>query len=305
MKDLLLYVKERLSIFKDLYTEIRIVSPHINKAVDALGNPLAGNCFDLWSKDKKCKDCVALKAAQMNTSFVKIELRASKRYLVQAIPTQINNETVIVEILKDLTINSQILDDKNSLPSNYSEVSNKISETLIRDELTGLYNRRFVNKCLPLDLNVINDNAQPLAVIFADIDHFKQVNDIHGHNIGDCVLREFSKLLEENIRGKTDWVARYGGEEFIILLKGIPKDSILSKIDGIRKLVSQRVFCQNIMPLRITCSFGVSFVNSNAIDSDKVIQVADKCLYEAKRTGRNKVVFRDLSLPKSAVKILR
>ncbi len=302
MKDPLVNIKERLSIFKDLYNEIRIVDSNINKVIGSNGHNLKGNCFDFWGKEVKCENCISSKAAEMNTSFVKIELRANKIYLVQAIPTQIKNKTVIVEMLKDITINSQLDDAKNSLPTSYSEVANKISETLIRDELTGLYNRRFVNKCLPLDLNSINDSSQPLAVIFADIDHFKQVNDIHGHNIGDCVLREFAKLLKENIRGKTDWVARYGGEEFIILLKEIPKDNILSKIDEIRKLVSKKIFCQDIVPLRITCSFGVSFVNSNAISSDKVIEVADKCLYEAKRTGRNKVVFRDLSLQKRSGK---
>ena len=96
---------------------------------------------------------------------------------------------------------------------------NEIGQLQIRDSLTGIFNRRFIDERLPADILNSSVDLIPFTIIFADIDHFKLVNDTYGHVAGDHVLKEFAELLQKSMDGRDDWVARYGGEEFLIHLK--------------------------------------------------------------------------------------
>jgi diguanylate cyclase (GGDEF)-like protein len=148
------------------------------------------------------------------------------------------------------------------------------------DYLTKLPNRRLVEKTLIQSIQT----AQPFSIIIFDIDHFKNINDTYGHDIGDQVLKEFSFLVQENIRDK-DIVGRWGGEEFIIIAHELNGNQAAGFSDRLRKLIACKQFSSNI---NVTASFGVA----EYIDKERaqdILKRADMALYRAKDHGRNKV----------------
>jgi diguanylate cyclase (GGDEF)-like protein len=129
---------------------------------------------------------------------------------------------------------------------------------------------------------------RPLSLIMTDIDHFKQINDRHGHPFGDEVLRVVGILLLENSRAE-DVVCRYGGEEFAILTPGVALDGAATHADRLRQMVAERTFTRGGASVTVTCSFGVGDATAGSAEP-AAIQVADDALYQAKAQGRNRVV---------------
>lgn len=160
----------------------------------------------------------------------------------------------------------------------------------IRDGLTSLYNRRYLES----HVRNILDNSQfapkTLALLMIDVDHFKNVNDTYGHQSGDAVLVELAKRLNNNLR-ITDLCARFGGEEFVVLLAFINPEMALNIAERIRLSVESEPFNIPAEPFKIKCtiSLGISFLEQ-ADTLDSLIGKADKNLYLAKESGRNKVV---------------
>ena len=295
MEKILNEIKDRLSIFKDFYTYIRIVEPIKKKAYIEQDNNAGlklqeGHCYDFWEINSQCSNCISVRAYNENQTIVKIEMDRDKLYLIQALPTNISGQTVIVEILKDITNTAEITSTISREGFNLQGIITTINTKLIIDELTGIYNRRFVTERLPSDLYEANLRGGSVSLIMADIDRFKDVNDNYGHDVGDCVLREFSALIKSSIREDIDWIARYGGEEFLIMLKNVDQKKNRFVADKMRKKIENHIFCQDSLSLKITCSFGVAVAKEDFIDTEKIIKSADDRLLEAKRTGRNKVV---------------
>jgi diguanylate cyclase (GGDEF)-like protein len=126
------------------------------------------------------------------------------------------------------------------------------------------------------------------GILFIDIDHFKSVNDTYGHQAGDEVLKLVAKTLEMNIR-KDDFVGRFGGEEFIVLLKNINKKNLFIIAEKIRMLVQNSVSFYNDQTIKVTISIGGSLYQKNDT-LDTLIERADSMMYQAKNSGRNKVI---------------
>ena len=175
------------------------------------------------------------------------------------------------------------------------EKANKEIKLLSRtDSLTGCYNRGYLDEVLPREITRASRYKRPLAVAMCDIDHFKEVNDTHGHQCGDEVLIQFVQSISELIRHDTDWLARYGGEEFLLVLPETRLKSAFSLADRLRKHLASKIIETEEDKISITASFGVTGFNGSrlppSITSDTLIRVVDKYLYEAKTQGRNIVV---------------
>lgn len=162
----------------------------------------------------------------------------------------------------------------------------RIEELAVTDELTGLYNRRYLLRSMERARALMDREDLPFVLAFVDIDHFKQINDRHGHRVGDQVLAELAQLLRVSVR-EIDVAARYGGEEFVLLLSGLQLEAAEKVLDRIRISVMQQQFSESGLPL--TVSIGVAEYIAGE-DSDELINRADRLLYEAKRAGRNMVV---------------
>lgn len=162
----------------------------------------------------------------------------------------------------------------------------KIEELAIKDELTGLYNRRHLIETLDKQRAIANREGSPFVLAFIDLDNFKLINDDYGHGTGDKVLREFADFLQESIR-EVDLVARYGGEEFVLLLNGVGIDTATSVVERIRYSVENMNFSEK--SLSMTISVGVTeYIGLET--TEETLERADKLLYAAKQEGRNRVI---------------
>ncbi len=161
----------------------------------------------------------------------------------------------------------------------------------LRDALTGLRNRRHFDRALPEEIERAGETANPLSLFIMDIDHFKRVNDDFGHPTGDAVLRVVGALLSDNLKGR-DVPVRYGGEEFAVILPQTDLAAAESIANRIRVQLSEKrlVLTENKLSLGvITASFGVAQWFADESDSELIAR-ADAMLYQAKRSGRDRVV---------------
>ncbi|MGC9097857.1 MAG: GGDEF domain-containing protein [Dictyoglomus sp.] len=167
-----------------------------------------------------------------------------------------------------------------------SNLNKKLEELSIKDDLTGLYNRRKMDQELEKCLYIWERYNRPFSIIIIDIDDFKKINDTYGHLIGDMVLEKISKIIRENIR-KSDIASRWGGEEFLILLPETNLQNATLVAEAFRRKIEEANFG---IDEKITVSVGVANIENNE-SIDSLIQRADKNLYKAKEYGKNKVVF--------------
>jgi diguanylate cyclase (GGDEF)-like protein len=164
--------------------------------------------------------------------------------------------------------------------------NSKLKETSFKDELTGLYNRRFLFVRLEEEISRHRRFGHPVAVVLFDLDGFKEVNDEQGHMIGDETLRDISQVLMRYSRG-INVVARYGGDEFSILLVETSKAGATLYAERIRQIISNFPYAHG---MRVTASFGVaSLPDDEAETSEDLVRIADEALYVAKRGGKNQV----------------
>ncbi|HEX6835173.1 MAG TPA: GGDEF domain-containing protein [Polyangia bacterium] len=172
----------------------------------------------------------------------------------------------------------------------------QLLESALRDGLTRAFNRRYFVERLAAEIRFAERHAQPLALLMLDIDHFKRLNDAHGHLIGDDVLRAVVGVLNDTLRAE-DVLARYGGEEFAVLVRGVNKDGARVLGERLRKEIGELGLSkEGGEKLSVTVSIGVSIfplANPAEVPSEqtgkKLIELADAALYRAKNAGRNRV----------------
>jgi diguanylate cyclase (GGDEF)-like protein/PAS domain S-box-containing protein len=170
----------------------------------------------------------------------------------------------------------------------------RLRETLrhqaIRDPLTGLFNRRYMEESFERELRRAQRGRQPVSVFMLDIDHFKRYNDSHGHAAGDELLRQFGALLRGSVRGG-DIACRFGGEEFVAILPDAGIEDARVKAESIRAAAATLTVMHMGQPLpSITVSIGVATFPAHGAAVDPLLQQADQALYRAKRSGRNRIV---------------
>jgi len=181
---------------------------------------------------------------------------------------------------------------KESVPSiEVKLLMNALQESAFTDGLTGLYNRKFLEEYTKKMLPQVKRDGTNIALLMLDMDHFKAVNDEYGHDIGDKVLKELARILNETVR-ESDIIIRYGGEEFMILLMGVNSDedalNVARKIGDKVRENEIDVYAGN--KLKKTVSLGLSMYPEDSSSFETVIKNADIALYEAKNSGRDKVV---------------
>ena len=161
------------------------------------------------------------------------------------------------------------------------------------DSLTGLFNRRYLNANLDRKILEIADSAKPLSVIILDLDFFKEVNDTHGHGVGDEVLIELARRLSLSVRD-VDFVSRYGGEEFVVVLPDASTEIGTMVAERLRRSIDEEPIVTSCgMTLDLTISLGVATAMSPMEEAESLIKRADSALYKAKHAGRNRVVVAD------------
>lgn len=208
-------------------------------------------------------------------------LRALPEGVNDYIPKPIRREELLVRVRVALRL--------KALQDALRRQDAQLEELAILDELTGLYNRRYVLQRLGEEVLRARRYRLPLSCLMLDLDHFKRVNDTHGHLAGDAVLRQLGATLRLSVRS-TDVVGRYGGEEFLVLLPQTPLSGARTLAERIRWVVEQTVFDAGGVRVRCTVSIGVATApQGEPPDLDRLVGAADEALYLAKRRGRNRV----------------
>jgi len=160
------------------------------------------------------------------------------------------------------------------------------------DGLTQLYNKKYFIDVLSKEFSFSRRTKQPLSLLMIDVDHFKRINDTHGHMAGDLVLKSIGQYLLQHLRLE-NIACRYGGEEFAIILRNVPGDLAEHIAERLRKAMEGEKVLYRNTPIQITISIGIATFDTNNFETiEDFIRKADEHLYEAKQTGRNRTVFR-------------
>ncbi len=210
------------------------------------------------------------------------------------VPTSIENKTLIMECVLNLTsklessqlfINNNNLNDQINL-SCFKDILYNLHNLAITDDLTGAYNRRYINKVLPTEIMKCYSNKAPLSVLFADLDSFKNINDSYGHSAGDYILCEFVKEIKKEIQHTKGWIARYGGDEFLICMPNVDKDDAKSMAEKIVLKIKQQGFEYLKNNIDLTCSIGTYTVDEfeNMQSHEAILKEVDSKLYEMKKS---------------------
>jgi len=200
--------------------------------------------------------------------------------------------------LKLAAIREQLKASQHSLQHANDELQTRLSEIgrlqaelqqqVNEDALTGLFNRRYLDITIDRELARCHREGQPLSVLLLDIDHFKQINDTHGHPTGDRVLQQAAQLFAQQAR-VGDVACRYGGEEFLLLLPHMPLQAAIDKAERYRQAFAGLTAGSVEHPVHATISIGVATFPGHGTDAQALIAAADRALYQAKARGRNRV----------------
>jgi diguanylate cyclase (GGDEF)-like protein len=171
-------------------------------------------------------------------------------------------------------------------------LQSKLREQAIRDSLTNLFNRRYLEETLDRELARAARESYPVCVIMMDLDHFKKINDTYGHDAGDQVLKALADTLSEETR-RGDFACRYGGEEFVIVMPNIHCNVAYERAGKLRETLNSLYVPYGIYSLTTTVSMGIACYPTNGQTRKAILRAADKAMYAAKGAGRDHIFSYD------------
>jgi diguanylate cyclase (GGDEF)-like protein len=212
----------------------------------------------------------------------------------KVIPTSVQFVLMLLPLIWALAHYGHIV---SSMVRSTSTRVSKLQSMAATDVLTGLVNRRQFNSQLDAEIARAKRYRGPLSLALFDIDDFKKVNDFYGHPTGDRILQELGLLISNNVR-ESDISARYGGEEFALILPETGQIDAYELLERLRAMIERTVFCLPDNPMTVTISVGVAQLDAEEAKSYELIEKADAALYQAKKQGKNQVVYGILPAPK-------
>ncbi|KPF56171.1 MULTISPECIES: PleD family two-component system response regulator [Rhizobium/Agrobacterium group] len=273
--------------------------------VSAMSDPQAAvfeaaeNAFDLVIVNSNLEDYDPLRLCSQIRSLERT------RFIPILLITEQGDEQMIIRAL-DLGVNDYIvrpLDPNEMIARTLTQVRrkrfndrlrNSVRQTIelaVTDGLTGLHNRRYLDTHLRTLFARAKVRGRPLTLCITDIDRFKQVNDVYGHDAGDEVLKEFAGRIRSTVRG-ADLACRFGGEEFVVVMPDTPAEVAATVAERLRGMIEARPFQlrSGETPLMLTASMGIATIGPGIETPEQLLKQADRALYEAKNSGRNRVV---------------
>ena len=268
------------------YTDFPSVAHALSGVRSWLGVPLlyGSQCIGMLTLDKLEPGFYAEAHAQAALAFgaqAAIAIKNARLY-----------EGSLRELAERRRAEEELRDANERLKGQLSEIEAlqaRLRDQAIRDPLTGLFNRRYLTETLQRELARCAREGKPLTVVMLDVDHFKALNDAHGHETGDRMLQELGRFLGDETR-HGDVACRFGGEEFVVVLPGATAPAAAARAQVWRSAFEHLVISHEGADVSVTLSMGVAECPSHAGGADGVLRAADVALYEAKRQGRNRVV---------------
>ena len=309
---LILVLKDKLEIDCFIIFETDLIKDE-RKTIYTTNGAIA--CCDLKQNIKELCRAERINSIVASENFPEIcrvaKCKADENYI--CIPFYVNEQkNIAIHIVSKSKEELNSLKYKIGIIKKYLEETKPILESKIlmealkeknlTDSLTGLYNRKYLDEIVEKQLALDVKNGSIYAIMFLDIDYFKMVNDTYGHDVGDDILRKLAITMKKSI-GANETLVRYGGEEFLILMKNATQESTKKLADKINADFSKIIFNYGGDSFSKTVSIGYSFFPTDTDQFWKCIKYADISLYEAKATGRNKVVKFSKEILKNGDKI--
>jgi diguanylate cyclase (GGDEF)-like protein/PAS domain S-box-containing protein len=268
-----------------MHVTVRDISVEVDQSLNTVDRLLAGDAIPTYERWYRKKD------GQLIPTEVNIELIRDER----GIPLYI--QSVVRDITQRKLVEKALQTANQELTLRVHEVEHlqaELREQALRDPLTGLYNRRYLNESMPRELARARRDNVPLSVIISDIDHFKRINDTHTHPAGDLLLAKIAEVMKSRTRD-SDILCRYGGEEFLFIFPGADQASAIQRAEEIRRTCLSTTVQYRDKLIRASLSFGVATYPDHGLDAEEIIVRADIALYVSKNTGRNRVTVWDPS----------
>jgi len=292
------YIEEALRASEEKFKAIIETSPDgiAISSMDGVVEFATEKSYSMWGLDSMA-ECVGKNILEF---IHESHQQKAIYYVTEMIKGNLTGAAEYLMVRKDgshfyCEVNANILRDNNNNPigvlymerdvTERKRLEEELKELAIKDQLTGLYNRRKIDEVLKQQKSAADDMVRDLSVIMVDIDFFKKVNDQFGHQVGDQVLTEITEILAKGIR-RNDVLGRWGGEEFIIISTDTDLSGAMVLAEKLRVMIESHVFRQ---VGKKTCSFGVSQLRKNET-IDALLIRSDQALYRAKSQGRNRVV---------------
>ena len=285
---------EDLKIFKKYYDAVRLIDPFEERPPlsDGETEPVIDEFVLQHFGDDGgwCRDCICRKAVRRREAVAKAAVVDGTVFMMTALPVEVDGRWLALELVK------AVVNEKQNALCDLTEdrccqYMTKLKDMAFCDALTGLYNRRYIDKQLSAEIAVARHRKQPVSLIMLDIDNFKRVNDEYGHMVGDEVLKGFADKIRRKMPANgSAWGARYGGEEFLLVLPECSAGQAGQFSETLREAIAAAEFSTTAGPLRLTASFGVYTSLAQGFDPDQLLDRVDDCLCRAKRKGRNRTV---------------
>jgi len=240
---------------------------------------------DIETADPEILDAIGEQMRNGNTATFETH---HKRKDGDTFPVEVTAQTITLDRSYTLGIARDITERKHA-NEEVLKLQEKLRDQVVHDPLTGLYNRRYLDETIERELIRAARYKQPVGIVMCDLDHFKLVNDTHGHLAGDEILRVFAGLLKKHARG-SDIVCRFGGEEFVMFLPDMPPAVAYQRAEQLRTELAAKRITFEASVIQVTASFGVAAFPENGRTMDSLIGAVDAAMYQAKEAGRNRVM---------------
>lgn len=263
----------------------------------------SGNLFRIEFKNDNAiflgrdEDCnIEIRNKRVSRKHLKIHRPKQENIILKDLQstngTFVNGEKIHEKSLEDgdlISLSKEVMLKYSVQDRMEKEFYQKILKKANKDGLTGILNKSSFSQRFRTEFHYCKTRNQSLSLVFFDIDHFKEINDTHGHIAGDTVLKKLAEVVSKNIRPE-DLFARYGGEEFIVVLRNTDQNMAYQFAERVRKLIEETHFEHEGTAINVTVSLGIATMNkANFPDAMSMIEEADNYLYRAKSMGRNQV----------------
>lgn len=283
-------MKDQLDFFQKMYDAVRLIDPINKRVLDYRASAFHETlevCYQYWGNEKICDNCISVRSYREDKSFVKLEKLSENIILITAIPITNAGFPSVLELLKNVTDNMLIGSGDYNQGKVLTQFVEELNDAIVKDPLTSLYNRRFVEERLPIDLVKASLTRTTVSVCFIDVDEFKTINDRFGHGAGDKAIQMIGEVIKKSIDSFDAWAARYGGDEFIICLNGMTEKEADQMIRTIKNEISAIRMNDDLPDSCLSVSYGVETMDKVMMTAEELIDRADVKMYRAKEKNKS------------------
>lgn len=279
-------IKDKLDFFHKMYDAVRLIDPLHKTVMDYRNSSMVPTneiCYHYWGNNKICDNCISIRSYNEDRSLVKMEKHIDVVLLVTAIPITDVGQPAVLELFKNVTDTMFIGEGDYNKGEMLTEYVKEITNAIVKDPLTSLFNRRYIDERLPADIVESTLAHKPLSVCFIDLDNFKAINDFYGHEAGDLAIKTVGEIILRNLGYENAWTARYGGDEFLICLNGIKEEEAHLIMEQIQKDAENIPIGTKNKSMKLSLSFGIKTMDETPITATEMIRDADEKMYLAKK----------------------